>query len=453
MPIDSKLTRRKFAVATGAFLYLPLTKPFTKCARAAVADSGPTAESAYVWGLPLVLYSRYQALAAGYPKNQFTLSTRLSNPDDKVAGPNTDTLYGFGFLDLTAEPLLLHVPATGNRYYSIHLIDAYQNTFAYVGRRATGTQEGEYAITAPGWKGKLPHGVTAIESPTPHVMALTRTLVRGSHDLPEAQSIQLKYTLRPLSAYASVAQPPRTTNAAFNVFPFIDLSTNGAKTFDELNAALELDPPSVHEKIPAAKFASVGIGAGKKISNPAELETVAANAYRRIREADYSTKVNGWKVNYKVTNFIQDPLFRASANRVGPGVHIAEEALYFGAVADRDGQPLTGANRYRITFPAQGLPPVDAFWSLILYGADFFLVSNPINRYSISDRTENPVRNSDGSLQVLIQRDEPKRDKPEDRLGNWLPSPEGSFSLVLRTYQPRPEVLNGKYQPPSIERV
>ena len=112
MPFDSKLTRRQFAVATGAFLSLP----FTKCARAAVADSGPPAESAYVWGLPLVLYSRYRALAAGYPQNQFTLSTRLSNPEDKVAGPNTDTLYGFGFLDLTAEPLILHVPDTHDRY-------------------------------------------------------------------------------------------------------------------------------------------------------------------------------------------------------------------------------------------------------------------------------------------------------------------------------------------------
>jgi DNA sulfur modification protein DndE len=98
-----------------------------------------------------------------------------------------DTLYGFGFLDVSQEPLILHVPDTQDRYYSIHLIDAYQNSVAYVGCRATGTKEGEYAVTAPGWTGSLPPGVTKIESPTRHLLALTRTHVRSEQDLPAAQ--------------------------------------------------------------------------------------------------------------------------------------------------------------------------------------------------------------------------------------------------------------------------
>lgn len=434
---ESKMTRRSFAFAASAFLALPALRLRAED----IDNSVSVAENAYIWGFPLVLTDRYRALAADYPVNQFTLSTRLSSPQDKVAGPNVDTLYGFGFLDVSKEPLILHVPDTDDRYYSIHLIDAYQNSFAYVGRRATGTREGEYAITAPGWAGQFPPGVTKIESPTPHVLALTRTLVRSDKDLAAAQAVQLRYTLRTLSAYQTRPAPPRTTAAAFNVFPFVNLASVGGKVFEELNAAVRVDPPSTHERVPSNKFAAVG-------GSPAVLEQAASQANQRIAGADFSTDVNGWKVNYRITNFMEDPLLRASVSRIGPGAHVAQEALYFGARADRDGQPLTGEHRYRIRFPEGGLPPVDAFWSLILYGPDFALVSNPINRYSISDRTPALVKNSDGSLEVRIQPD-----APENGNSNWLPSPRGRFSLVLRTYQPRAELFNGKYRVPALERL
>ncbi len=434
---ESKITRRHFAFAAGAFLALPALRLRADD----TANTVSIAENAYVWGFPLVLTNRYRALAGDYPVNQFTLSTRLSSPEDKVAGPNVDTLYGFGFLDVSKEPLILHVPDTNDRYYSIHLIDAYQNSFAYVGRRATGTREGEYAITAPGWAGQLPAGVTKIESPTPHLLALTRTLVRGEQDLAAAQAIQLQYTLRTLSAYHKSPALPRTTAAAFNVFPFVNLSSAGAKVFEELNLAVKVDPPSLHERVPSRNVAGIG-------GSPAELDQAASHANQRIAGADFSTDVNGWKVNYRITNFIEDPLLRASVSRIGPGAHVAQEALYFGAKTDRDGLPLSGEHAYSIRFPEGGLPPVDAFWSLILYGPDFALVSNPINRYSISDRTPALVKNSDGSLEIRIQSD-----SPENGNVNWLPSPRGRFSLVLRTYQPRAELFNGKYRLPALERL
>ena len=107
------------------------------------------AEEAYIWGFPLVITEDYfkLALQQGHPLGRFTLSTRLSTAEDRVAiGPNVDTLYGFGWLDLSHEPQILHVPDTAGRYYSIQLIDTYANTFTYVGRRVTGTKEGEFAI-------------------------------------------------------------------------------------------------------------------------------------------------------------------------------------------------------------------------------------------------------------------------------------------------------------------
>jgi hypothetical protein len=158
------------------------------------------------------------------------------------------------------------------------------------------------------------------------------------------------------------------------------------------------------------------------------------------QSANFSSQVNnGWRVNYGVTPFIADRLFRTSVNRIGHGVHIAQKALYFGAQTDAANKPLTGAFRYEMHSPPEQTPPVDAFWSLILYGADYFLVRNPIDRDSSSDHTEGLAHNPDGSLDITIQHGAPE---------NWLPAPADPFRLVLRTYQPRPEILNQTWEPP-----
>jgi hypothetical protein len=167
----------------------------------------------------------------------------------------------------------------------------------------------------------------------------------------------------------------------------------------------------------------------------------------RIRKADFSTNVNGWSTNYKVTNFIKDPLLRAAVNQYGPATHIAQEALYFGAKSN--GQSLSGENKYVLKFPAGQLPPVDAFWSLTIYGQNFFLVENRINRYSIGDRTAGLVYGSDGSLEIQVQAE-----PPASGISNWLPSPpSGAFQLILRTYQPRPALFNGNYKIPALQKV
>jgi hypothetical protein len=60
------------------------------------------------------------------------------------------------------------------------------------------------------------------------------------------------------------------------------------------------------------------------------------------------------------------------------------------------------------------------------------LVDNPIDRYKVGSETPRLKTNTDGSISIPIQHAEPTG--PEKV--NWLPAPEGNFSLVLRFYQP-----------------
>jgi hypothetical protein len=452
----SELNRRRFLRLAGITTASIGAMPFAKYAKAAVSDEPlAIAQDAYIWGFPLVLMQWYSESARqkNIPLNRFLGKQHLSRPVDKIVGPNIDTLYGYAWLDLTREPQLLHVPDTNDRYYSIQLVDAYANTFRYVGRRATGTKEGTYAIVGPKWQGALPTGAQRVDAPTNLVLAFTRTLVSGDADLPTAQSIQRQYALAPLSAYPRIHPPEELADADLSLFPIPHFGTLGLEFFDNLASGLATAPPPSDDLAYVRRFAKVGVepaGHPSKLQDQtilSALRDAVPVADARIKKADYSTQLNGWTVNYKITNFIRDPLLRASVNRFGPAAHIAQEALYFSAKPE--GQPLSGTIKYTLRFNAGGLPPVDAFWSLTLYNAaDFALVENPINRYSIGDRTAGLVYGPDGSLEIQIQNQVPGQGK-----SNWLPAPAGPYQLILRTYQPKPTLFNGSYRLPPLQQV
>ena len=84
-----------------------------------------------------------------------------------------------------------------------------------------------------------------------------------------------------------------------------------------------------------------------------------------------------------------------------------------------------------------------------MYNNASYLVDNPINRYSIGDRTSGLKSNSDGSLDIYIQHDNPEKGKQS----NWLPSPSVPFTLQMRLYVPKNTVVKGEYQYPPIQRV
>jgi hypothetical protein len=443
-------SRRQFLAAAGlagATTLLP-----AGLARAA-AGASDLAGQAFIWGLPLVLSGRYIELArkAGLAFNQFYASPDLATPATHAAGPNIDTLYGFAWLDLADGPQVITVPDTNDRYYSIQLLDVYGDSFAYIGRRATGTKAAAFAILPPGWKGELPTGVSAINAPTGKVLALLRTLVRGQADLPEARAIHLAYSTGALVAWPGGRRSGEVRANSINVLPAIDLSTAGPGYFDELDTLVRQYPPLPEDAANLARFAPLGIGSGQP-RRPALDATLAAAipaglAQIRAEQGRVATVVNGWRSNLSIVPFVRDPLARAANNILGPGAHINAEALYFAAQNGPDGQPLDGSNRYRLRFAPGQTPPVDAFWSLILYDKNFFLFDNPDNRYAFNDRTEGLIYGPDGSLEILIGGDRPQGK------GNWLPAPRDSFTLIVRFYQPRQSVIDGSYKLPPLELV
>ena len=117
-----------------------------------------------------------------------------------TTGVNRDTLLTVGWLDLSKGPQILHVPDMAGRYYSVQFTDPSNNTnFAYVGKRTTGTEVGDYLITGPHWKGALPNGMAQIPSPNHSVLLIGRVFVEGDGDLSTAHGLAKQIQVAPLT--------------------------------------------------------------------------------------------------------------------------------------------------------------------------------------------------------------------------------------------------------------
>jgi hypothetical protein len=139
------------------------------------------------------LYTEPQAIFAEPIPSQPISGSKLM-----TTGVNHDTLLMAGWLDLSKEPQVLHVPDFSARYYSVQFSDPFDVNFAYVGTRATGTQPGDYLITGPDWKGQVPSGMKQISSPNNSVLVLGRILVYSDSDLATAYALTRQIQLTPL---------------------------------------------------------------------------------------------------------------------------------------------------------------------------------------------------------------------------------------------------------------
>lgn len=134
----------------------------------------------------------------------------------------------------------------------------------------------------------------------------------------------------------------------------------------------------------------------------------------------------------------------------GISPNFPEEGRYFNRSKSAEGGLMDASQaNYRLTFPAGKLPPVDAFWSITMYGLDANLVDNPIDRYSIGDRSPDLKYAADGSLTLYLQHESPG----EGKESNWLPAPNGNFYVSIRTYRPGEAIMNGSWAPENIETV
>ncbi|MDM5328239.1 DUF1254 domain-containing protein [Neobacillus sp. CF12] len=407
---------------------------------------------AYIYAYPLLEVAKtMQEFTKHTPLNKFYHMRELADSNFRdVVTPNNDTLYSQAWLDLSKGPVVLSVPNVKGRYYTMQFLDAYTNSFHYIGKRTTGTTAGKYVIVGPNWKGKLPKGENIIKTPTNMVWINGRILVDGPKDLPNVHTIQDKFSLTPYDKKEakSLLDLPTVLSTDFS---------DPIQFFDKMTKLIKLNPGSKADVAMISQFELIGIDPIKGFQGNID-SAVMAGLTRAVKDgkeiiaktlSTLGKTSNNWKVFYDIGTYGTDYLKRAVVAMFGLGANVPEEAMYVRTQVDSNGNVLSGNNQYIIHFNKdQPIPPVKAFWSLSMYGPDNFFVSNPINRYSIGDRTEGLKYNPDGSLDIYIQNAPPLGHE-----SNWLPAPANHFVLMLRMYMPEKSVLDGTYKFPLVEKV
>lgn len=422
-----------------------------------------TGIQAYIFGLPLVVFEREFALRTDLekiarirhkcpcePVNVMGHKTDLATDKDVMPyTPNNDTVYSGAIVDVRDEPMILSLPDIEDRYWSVEVANPYTENLFYVGTRATGGKGGHHALIAPGWEGELPAGVVSHRLDYHAGMVAVRIGIvpQDEADLRAVNQLQQPVTITSLSNFGD---PARHGQSSIPPAAMKRPQFEGELAFFQLLAQLMIEyPPAARHSAMVKTFESIGLQVGKPF-DPATLDIpVRRGLLRALQDGNAMMK---WKVKYRGTpraygwNNLHEGTYnfnyleRAAGALQGLFVHDREEAVYFSTYESADGKFLDGQIKYRIHFAEDELPPVgeNGFWSLTMYGDDFQLVSNSIDRFSIGDRTPGLQYNEDGSLDLYIQGT-----PAEGNESNWLPSPaSGIFRINYRVYLPQESARN-----------
>ena len=433
------------------------------------------ARFAYVWGWPMVsMINRRIALTSvsepglrggalpNAPKGHVCMLTDYIPAEQRfVACTNQDVLYGFGFASLDDEPIVVQVPDYGERFWVTAVWNHRTDSIVQLGKQY-GTKPGFYLVGGANWGGETPDGITDVyRSETELVAFCPRVFVHDTdEDHAEVLPLINQTLIYPLSEYDGTVQTfdwksvpnfPAPGDLGAEEVHWVDPKT----FFDQLPQVIASVPPLPGEEAIYKVIGSVLEAAASDSEIKQTLTDTAVAAERDLISPLLQWKLNGPPAGngwYSPTNnsaFGTDYLTRTAIARSNMFENAPQETKYVFTDTDTSGEQLDGTSNYAITFPAGQLPPVNGFWSLTLYNEHHFYNVSPLNRYSLGSKTPDLQTNSEGSLTLYAGAAPPGADKES----NWLPAPQGPFSLYIRGYWPKPELLDRSWTPPIVSKT
>lgn len=430
---------------------------------------------AYLWGWPMVnSFNRRTGMTSApepglrggilpnAPMGQICMLTDYISPDQRfVTCSNQDVTYGMGYGSLDEHPVILQVPDFGERFWVIAAWDARTDSFAQLGKQY-GTKPGFYLMVGPNWNDKMPEGVSGVfRSSTELAAFCPRVLL---NDTPEdRQAIQP--ILNQIVAYPLSQFDGKMKTKDWGKVPSFPVPgpqgqeeirwVNPETYFDQLPEVLSKVPPLAGEETTYALVRSLLDAAAKDPQVKQILKETALASEKELISPLFQWRLNGppagngWYSPVDNGAFGADYIIRAAIAKSNMYENRYNETKYIFTDNDSDGKPLNGNNLYSVTFPAGQLPPVNGFWSMTLYNDHHFFNPNPLKRFSLGTKNQNLQTNSDGSLTLYAAAKSPGKDKET----NWLPAPNTPFSLYIRCYWPKQEVINATWIPPKVVKI
>jgi hypothetical protein len=433
------------------------------------------AQMAYVWGWPIInMINRRAAITQApqpghlngvlpaAPRGQIAMLADYIEPSQTfVTCPNQDVVYGLGFFSLDEEPVVIQAPDFGNRFWVYALYDARTDQFGHLGK-PYGSKPGFYLLVGPRWNGLTPDGITDVfRCSTSLANAIPRVF---QDDTPEDKKA-IQPVINQIVAYPLRDFDGKMKTIEWSKVPNIPgpRSEGGGETkwvvpekfFDEFPTALDAADPLPGEQALYGQFRLLLDVAAKDLEIKKLLVETAVDTEKNVIEPFFEWKHNGrpagngWNRSTNNAQFGIDYFNRTGTSKSNMFDNRPNETQYFYTDHDGAGAELDGGGSYEITFAPGEEPPVNGFWSLTLYNDMHLFHPNDLKRYSLGTKNKGLTRNADGSLTLYAGAKSPGGHKEP----NWLPAPNGRFSLYIRAYWGKEGILDGSWKPPVIRKV
>lgn len=442
----------------------------------------------------------------GVKDNEMLVFSRLMDAKSLFLTANADTVYFFGFLDLTNGPMVLETPpnalGTLDDMWWRWVID-----FGAPGPdRGAG---GKYLILPPGYDGTLPEGGFFVaRARTNRVIILGRMFMENDNPTPAAELIRKFTKIYPYEAGGAgtsiaeflsgksklgrIAPPPETvfhegSGQVMNTIPPNDFSY-----YELLNEMVQQEPATALDPELMGPIAAIGIVKGKPFAPDARMRKIltdalaVGNATSRSllmapRAADwYYYPGSAWTNFLFVSGYeFETPIPMITPEGVKPfpptGYRTldARSAFFYGitgitpamamrlpgigsqylvAFQDANKHYFDGAKTYRVTLPKD--IPAAKFWSLTLYDNQTRSMLDTPQRYprAGSQSSPSPAAEADASGATTVYFG-PKQPDGVKR-GNWIQTMPGKgWFMILRLYSPLEPFFDKSWRPSEIELV
>ena len=390
------------------------------------------------------------------------LSDYIDPGQNFVTCPNQDVVYGLGFFSLDEEPVVIQVPDFGDRFWIYALYDARTDQFAELGKPYA-TKPGFYLLAGPNWNGNVPAGIAAVVRSS---TALANVIPRVFMDDTKEDRAAIQAVIDQIVAYPLDGLRRHDEDDGLGEAPAIPgpKSEGGGETkwvvpekfFDQLGTVLDTVAPLPGEEALYGQFRVLLDAAAKDPAVKQALVEAAVETEREVIEPFFAWKRNGrpagngWNRSTNNARFGVDYYNRTGTAKSNMFDNKPTETQYLYTDDDSAGAALDGSAELRGHVRAgpgaagQRLLVDDA-----LQRAPFLPSERASSRYSLGTKNKGLARNADGSLTLYVGAKSPGADKES----NWLPAPDGPFSLYIRAYWGQQPILDGSWQPPKIVAV
>jgi hypothetical protein len=449
-------------------------------------------------------------LENGVKDNEFFLFSELMDSKSLFLTGNSDTVYLWGFVDLSDGPMVVEIPGVSPPSGMLGCIDdmwfKWVTDFGLPGPdRGHG---GRYLVVGPDYDGPLPDsGFHVSHSRTDVVTVVGRAFMIDNDPSGPVAEIKKSFRVYPytpgadgtavatyLAGGAPLAPDPEIPETKFvegSGKEFNTIAPNDYSYWELINEVVQAERAEAGDPEILGQLAAVGIVKGKPFKPDTRmkgiLEDAVAVGNATARAALFAPREGeGEGFAYYEGSDWRNPLFSGGYEFLDPPPQITAKGVvpaesdgarklnsriaffylatvitpamcmhltgigsqYLLATRDSDGEYLDGAKSYKLNLPA-GIP-FERFWSVMLYDnqtRSMLQTSQP--KPDLGSQSGTVKENDDGSTDMYFGPE-----PPEGVEDNWLQTVPGKgYIPLLRFYSPKASFFDKSWRPSEIEKT